>query len=595
MVKMVPDVSQMHFNAETKTIVRDGVKNVINPCDRRAVEAAVSMREKFGGEVVSLSLGPPSAEDVLRSTLAAGADRAVLLTDPAFAGSDTLATSTALSMAARLIGFDLVVGGVSSVDAETSQVMPELAQLLGTPIVTNARAIELSGSTLTVVRDFEEGTETFDLALPAVVSVNEKINHPRAPTEEDRAKALLKPLESWHASALSADVSQFGAAGSPTYVKSLFDASFPRSPMIYDGRSDLASAVSKCLAELARRSAEAPVEATDMSRATEPKPVWVVMMAGAQEARTAYEVMGKVRSLGLKAVALIAPDVTTDVAADSSKAGAEEVLVLKAPSSPPSSLTDAISLRDAIERDRPFAVLIPSTVRGREVAGRLAASLRLGLTGDATDLSLHRRGELIQVKPAFGGSVMAEVISKTTPRLATIRPGVFPLLSFPMSPIPVASFESATSALPDSRLLLRTITLSPAAGDLDRAKVIVCGGFGVGSKEAFEALGAYAARLGAALAATRKAVDAGWAPPQLQVGLTGKSVDPSLMVEVGVSGSVNHVIGLRRARTVFCINSDPDAASLKACDVGLLADLGPALPALEDGLRSLASSLEGRP
>jgi electron transfer flavoprotein alpha subunit len=593
-VKMVPDVSQLRFDPETRTLVREGVKNVVNPFDRRAVEAAVVIKEKVGGEVVAVSMGPPSAAEILRAALAAGADRAVLLSDAAFAGSDTLATSTALSIAARRMGFDLILGGVGSVDAETSQVMPEVSQLLGASLITNARRIDVTGeSSLTVERDFEEGTETFEVGLPAVISVTEKINRPRSPSEEDRALSLQKPLETWSASDLSPDLSLFGAPGSPTYVRSIFDASIERNPVVIDGRADLPSAVERCLAELEKRSRENPSEATDMSRDTEPKPVWVVALPGSEETRTALEILGKVRTLGLRAVTVITPDVESEgVAAEAARAGAEEVLLLKDGTSPLSSLGYASLLQQAIEGTKPFAVLIPSSVKGREVAGRLAAAMRLGLTGDATDLALHRRGELIQIKPAFGGSVMAEVISKTSPRIATVRPGVFPLLSYSESSPVATVFEAKPGPVERVKLVLRTITVDPKAGDLDRSRVILCGGFGVGSKEGFDRLASLATGIGAALAATRKAVDAGWAPPQIQIGLTGRSVHPSLIIEAGVSGSVNHTIGLRRARLVFSINKDPEAASLKACDVGLVAELGPALEALEDGLRSLASHFE---
>jgi electron transfer flavoprotein alpha subunit len=596
LVKMVPDVSQLHFDAGKMTLVREGVKNIVNPFDRRAVEAAVVLREKMGGEVVVVSMGPPSAVEILRATLAAGADRAVLLSDIVFAGSDTLATSTALSMAAKRLGFDLVLGGVGSIDAETSQVMPEVAQLLGASLVTNARRIDVTGNSLTVERDFEEGTETFEVGFPAVISVGEKINKPRSPTDEAKAISLQKPLEAWSASDLSPDFSHFGSAGSPTYVKSIFDASFQRNPVVFDGRENLPSASAKCLAELDRRSKESPPEATDMSRDTEAKPVWVVTLPGDEEARTACEMLGKVRTLGLRAVAVVTPDsVADDMAALAGLAGAEELIMWRGGTGPLSSLACAALLQQGIEAARPFAVLIPSTVKGREVAGRLAAAMRLGLTGDVTDLTLHRRGELIQVKPAFGGSVMAEVISKTSPRLATIRPGVFPLRSYPGA-APVTTIMDA-KPLPEEpvKLALRTITVDPNAGDLDRAKAILCGGFGVGSKEGFDRLALCSTRIGAALAATRKAVDSGWAPPQVQVGLTGRSVHPSLIIEAGVSGSVNHLIGLRRARLVLSINSDPEAASLKACDVGLVAELFPALDALEEGLGRLIAYLQASP
>jgi electron transfer flavoprotein alpha subunit len=600
LVKVVPDVSQLLFDRELRALVREGVRNVINPFDRRALEEALRLREASGGTVRALSMGPPSVEAVLHEPLAMGVDEVYLLTDKAFAGSDTLATSRALSLATKELGFDLVLGGAASVDAETSQVMPEVAQMLGVSLATNARKVELlDGHFLRVERDYEDGVEALEIGLPAVVSVGEKINKPRAPSEQDRLRAAERHVETWQAGDLPGDASGFGTSGSPTWVKSIFDASVDRHPVVFDGTVDPVGAVQKCIAQLTVLIGQAPQEAADMSRATDPRPAWVVLSEGRQEVETALELLGKVRALGLRPVGVFLPGAfSKELAGRCAKAGAAEVVELASVgAAQASSLACATALAEGIQKERPFAVLFPSTVRCREAAGRLAGKLRLGLTGDATDLKLHRSGELIQVKPAFGGSVMAEVISKTLPRMATVRPGVFQREDLPVGEVPIRTLAVSPDVTESLKMVSRTVTVDPRAGDLDRAKVVVCGGFGLGSKEGFAELASFASRIGAALAATRKVVDLGWAPAQSQVGLTGKSIHPDLLIEVGVSGSVNHTIGTRRAKLVLSVNRDSQSLSMKACDVGLVADFESALKPLEEGVRPLAAALntERRP
>ncbi|MDG6939747.1 MAG: FAD-binding protein [Nitrososphaerota archaeon] len=592
MVKMVPDVSALRFDSLERRLVRSGVKSYMNPYDKKAVEEALRIREREGGVVSAVSMGPPQAEEVLREGLAMGCDGAYLLTDPAFAGSDTLATASALALACRKAGFDIVLAGRSSVDAETSQLVPEVAELLGASLVTAVRRMERVGEgRYAVEREDEGGTESFEVAVPFVASVSEKINKARAPTPEGKAAAARAGVTLWSADDLSQDASLFGAAGSPTVVRSLHDSSYERKPAIFRS-ADVEEAVSRVRALLSSKERQVPPAPAGSAGGRQG---WSVFVEGEAETRTALEVLGRLGSLGMHPVAVIvAGSLDGRVAKLAFEAGAADVLhvQLEADSSW-SSAARAAAVSEAIAAKEPAAVFFPSTVRGREVAGRVAARLRLGLTGDAVDLLVGGGGELVQVKPAFGGNIMAEIVSRTEPQMATVRPGVFPLAGNASDVGKVSTYAPSARQSEGLRHLGRTDVPAGPFGDLDRAPAVFCGGQGLGSQEGFLSFARYALGLGASVAATRKVVDLGWAPQSLQVGLTGRSVSPELYVSVAVSGAANHVVGVRRSRVIFSINSDPNAFIFRHCDVGLVADYREVLPSLADGLGAAVREASG--
>jgi electron transfer flavoprotein alpha/beta subunit len=192
--KQVPNVESVGFNEETRTIVREGVMNEINPYDRRALGMAAELKKQFGGEIVAVTMGPPQAIDVLHECMAVGADRGVHLCDPAFAGSDTLATARALAAFIKREQADLIFCGKYSVDAETGQVGPELAELLGIPQVTGATSLifDDSGKVATVGRETDEGIETVEVKLPVLLTAAERLIRPPrvTPDDMDRVKDM---------------------------------------------------------------------------------------------------------------------------------------------------------------------------------------------------------------------------------------------------------------------------------------------------------------------------------------------------------------------------------------------------------------------
>ena len=224
LVKQVPDTSEVKINRETNTLIRDGVPSIINPYDMYAIEEALRLREKHGGKVTAVTMGPPQAAEALKEAVAMGVDDVVLLSDRAFAGADTWATSYALAKGIRKIGgFDLVIAGKQAIDGDTAQVGPETADMLGIPFVAYIRKIEqVEGNKMTAERLMDEGYDVVETSLPCLITVVKELNTPRLPSLKGKMKAKGLKVTSWNAGDIAADVDQCGLKGSPTKVVRIF-------------------------------------------------------------------------------------------------------------------------------------------------------------------------------------------------------------------------------------------------------------------------------------------------------------------------------------------------------------------------------------
>ena len=243
-IKQVPGVSEVKINPDTNTLVREGVKSMINPTDRNAIELALELKEKQVSEVIVLSMGPPQAEEVLREAVAMGADRGFLLSDRAFAGADTLATSYTLSLAIEKILNEnipnekyLVICGAQAVDGDTGQVPPELAEELNIPQITYVQNVELVNGNIVVERVFRI-TETviIETKLPALISVFKDINKPRYPSIAGIMKAhKTSSVKVLDAKSLNADNAKIGLNGSKTEVLNIFTPEIKGAHVILQG------------------------------------------------------------------------------------------------------------------------------------------------------------------------------------------------------------------------------------------------------------------------------------------------------------------------------------------------------------------------
>lgn len=448
--------------------IRRGLDGEISPFDAAAYETALCIE---GAEVTLLSMAPPSAKEFLHALTRLGAARAVLLSDAAFAGADTLATAYALSLAIKKLSPDLVLCGRQTMVGDTAQTGAMLAALAGYALVSNVMTLSVS-DTAVCCETRNEGEAT--VAMPALLTV-ERIHALRLP----RLRSQLGEMLVWNAKDIGADTSKCGLAGSPTRVLQTFENEAGRRACRFIQRAALSDIVKEALQKNRERVAVKKSEAR----------LPCVCIVG--EAPRAF-----------------------------AESVSDNVLLLP--------LGEEAEIIAALRETNPDAVLFGSDDKSKRLAATVAAKMNLGLCADCTALDVAG-GELLMYRPALSGSVMAKIKSLTRPAMATVR---------------------------------------TASGEVQ--DVVVCAGFGVRDK--LPAVRALVKELGATLVTTRKMVDNGFLPYELQVGLTGKTVSPPVYIAIGVFGAVHHIAGMQRAGTVIAINPDKSAPIFDYADFGIVGE-----------------------
>ena len=447
--------------------IRQSADGEINPFDASAYETALRIK---GAEITILSMGPEKTADFLENLTRLGAKEAVLLTDKAFAGADTLATSYTLSLAINQLKPDLIICGRQSVDGDTGQVGPSLSINIGYKLLTNIMSVVSCEEKFV---GFNREGETLSADFPALITVEKSLNL-RLPS----IRSKIAPVTVWSAADLNADLSRCGLAGSPTRVIKTFENEQDRRRCKFIAPTELKSAIENGLKKGAKKIAHRFSE-------KKLKNVWIVGESPRKAAETVAE--------SITVVAMDSPEKTAEL----------------------------------IEKGKPDAVLWGSDPLSKAIAPQVAALLRTGLCADCT--ALETDGEtLYMYRPACSGNIIAKIRCETAPPMATVR----------------------------------------TAEETEKNIVI---GIGYGAKEAIPEIKTLAEKIGASVGATRKTVDNDYLPYELQVGLTGKSVNPDVYIAVGISGAVHHIAGIRSSGTVIAVNPDRNAPIFKYSDYGIEA------------------------
>ncbi len=598
LVKVVPAVEQVRYDPIRKTLDRTGVPLYLNPFDARAVRVALALRKPR--EAVSvISMGPPGIVSFLQDTLALGADRALLLSDAALAGSDTLITARVLVRALGRVAHDLVLTGTRTTDSDTGQIGPEVAALLRIPVLSSVRTLSRLDGTddLELVVDTETGWSRYRTRPPAVVTVGEKIlRKVPPPTTEDKARAVGKVVERLDANDLGFAVDAVGLSASPTVVATVRNATPTRRPTVFADGS-IEDRVRQAIETVAARLAEpAPVPSAlpELAEPTTEEGEVLILVSGldGQFDAGALALISAFRRLGRglwPSVVWVGPEPERIDRQRAAEAGARKGYCVPVNNGPIGSGTVARGFLSALHH-RPHAAAggFLAHAFGREVGGQVAAAAGLGLTGDAVDVELDPDHGVTWQKPAFGGGLIAGIFSRTRPSLATVRPGTLsPGFDPGVPPLPVEILDTIPSTgdpVPEASGVERDARW----GDLATARVVVSVGTGIGGPERLSAFETVLDRWGAALGATRRVVDLGWLPARYQIGLTGRAVAADLAVLVGVSGAANHLVGFRRTRMLLGVNADPAAPLFAGVDVGIVGRWEEVLPRLTEGLAPIA-------
>jgi electron transfer flavoprotein alpha subunit len=617
-VKHVPDAADIRFDPITLNLIREGVPSIVNPFCLNALEEAIRLREKFGGSITAISMGPLQAQEGLREALAIGADRGIMVSDREMAGADTLATSYTLWKSIAKVAasnpFDLIMTGKVAIDGETGQVPPGLAVRFKIPIISNVTKIEhvdLASRIITVKHRFDDGIETVSASLPAVLTITEEANKPRKFTLEGMLSAKRAQIDLWNKSMIEADVDLLGLKGSPTIVKKVFPPPGRKQGEVFDGTTDAHAAAKWLIQKLINArvfgtaqgvstaseplpKVETPIEEKTMKNGGKYGEVWVfVEQSHGDPAQVSWELLGEGKRLakiyGTNLAALVIGNNVSHIAKEAFVHGADKVYVIE-----DDRLENyrtqpyAVALEQAVRKFKPEALLIGGTIRGRDLAGSAATVLETGLIADCTALDIETEtGTFMGTRPDYGGNLMSTIICpKQRPTMCSVRPRVMKslppshgrdgeVIKLGVSLKPEDINTDVKEFLPIEKVGLR----------LEDAQIIVSGGRGLGSAKNFDLIEELANLLHAQIGASRAAVRAGWIGYEHQVGQTGFTVRPRLYLAVGISGAIQHIVGIMNVDYIAAINRDPNASIFKMADFGIVGDLFKVVPALIDELK----------
>jgi electron transfer flavoprotein alpha subunit len=598
LAKQIPRVEHLVLG-DDRRLVRNGAHTDINPFCRRAIAKGTELARKTGGSCIVFTLGPPPATDLLAEAIAWGADEGVLVSDPAFGGSDTFATASTLAAALQLWDpFDLVLMGTQSIDGDTGQMPAQLAQILDLPLVCAVRELRVDGDRVQARCERDDGFVTAHVQLPAVLTATERLCQPAKVPAESRG-FVTDRIHRVTATDLGSGVWRsglWGQQGSLTEVGDITMLERDRKPVRLSG--PLGEQV-KTVAEMIKRSATHRIAVTSAAKASyspaiSDSPSVIAVVAEPGLSGVTRELIGGAAQLagqlGARTTLLATESVDPVLAWQQ---GAEKIVTFRSRIERTSEPLSPDDFADAVARrtpgPRPWAILAPSTTWGREVAGRLSVLLHAGLTGDAIALEVADR-RLVCLKPGFGGRLAAQVTATSPVQIATIRPGVLPALPLREQPGVAESVDMLVTSR--RRVTVTDREVNDAPERLAKAQVVVCVGRGVAPGRYGE-LKPLLTTLRAELAATRKVTDAGWLPRSRQIGITGRAIAPAVYMLLGASGSFNHMAGIAGAGLVIAVNSDPAARALDSSDVAIVADWAEFASLLADELAPDRALLAG--
>lgn len=624
LAKYVPNVERIPDNAwdlEKGTLLRSRLQMTFNTYDKIALNMALALKAQGrAAKIVVLSMGPPNASDMLKEALAYGADEGILLTDKAFAGADTIATAYALAQGilhlkstGRISAEFGVLSGMQSPDGDTAQVPAQVAEMINAPLYPYISDLTVTDTGITFTALNTVGTMQITTQTFPFVATATKL-YPTLPFYVSLDKMLLAnstAITTWSAADLKLDDSRIGLTGSRTRVSKVFSPPrTARDTEIVDVRDpDFQANMDKILSGLAREFGQA--DSTDTVETQSENAVitdtWyngpVVALCEIMDghlAQASLEIASTVTSLAKQLnttpKALVVADENPAIVKTLQHYGITEVLFVT------DCRTDLVcvhhrarAISALLKTLQPQIVIASATLTGRVLAPYISSELNCGLTADCSELTIREfiykntayPGILHQTRPALGGNIMATIVSvydKTEkwpgPQMATARPGVFSAIECPADVCTSRTF----SAKSFEQQFMETYVVNPLdsddeALDLTQFDVVVCIGRAVANREQVDTLVRpfcqyLEQRLNTpvGLGCTRAVVDDGILSHAHQIGQTGIVIKPKLYIAIGVSGAIQHKIGMEHADTVISINVNKDAAIHTVSDVVILGD-----------------------
>lgn len=630
LVKYVADVNNIPQNAwdtERGTLKRNMLKMVSNPLDDKALNLAVSLKKKLGARITAISMGPPPAEEICRRCIAYGADNAILLTDRNFSGADTIATANTIAAAIKkliseeTIKNPLILAGMQSPDGDTAQVPIQIANMLNYPIAPYVRGWRINDKGIVFESLKTIGyQELLVEKVPVLATVTGFISPlPFYTSIEKMLDASNAKIRVLSANDLDINEQETGLTGSWTRVTKIF---FPQKRnkdndiINFNEDNQLESRLYSIVLGIDNYlSSKTPSRHQENQRDgySSAEPHYdgdcAVICERNEKGFTegTLELLGQTyrlsKILGEKSVAIVpAQKISKTDKNTLSKAGAEKIITLNLdPKNESIPEYHANAVAETIREFSPQIVLVPASLKGRVLAPLAAAQLKAGLTADCTGLDIRDlkikdqffSKILHQIRPALGGNIMATIVSlrgkeNGSPQMASVRQGVFTKISLDNRAETIT--YSPTKFCCSENLKIIKTTKGIKTDDnakIEKSDVIISVGMGIGTKEN---ISLYATKLSEAIrkkwnttvsiACTRAVMEKGIMPYSHQVGQTGKIVKPKIYIALGISGAIQHRVGMENSGIIIAVNSDPSAPIFSFSDYGICADISEAIPAI---------------
>jgi len=540
---------------------REKSGHIMNPADCAALEQALLIKDVNEASITVMSMGTEYAESLLKQVAPFDIEQLILITDKSYGGSDTLATATILKRAIDLLGpFDLVLMGRKAIDGETGHVGPEVAALLGTTCITNVTKISTVDEKVVLCdRLLEDSRVELSVEMPTVITICGGVNRLRPASILGMRKAKSKEVIRLTNAQLMLEADEIGTEGSPTWVSKVVKMEDkPRQGIYYYDSVNGAKAIVDAIL-LYREGKLANKTGNNHVRLAQKKPKGLhgvcVFMKDEESLKAGASLIAHCMGSGCDTVKIEVNDRNCY-----------------------DDLQVALSISEILSEIHLSTLVFPGTVLGRSVGPMVAALKGLGITADCTEISYLEDGTMVQIRPAFGQEVLAEIRTKTSPQLASVRPYVYN----------ISEKHSGKS--------VTTVEVTPSAGKvqlvsgaeifnhrLEDATAIISGGKVCGST-GFALLSNMTGKLGFSIGASRSAVDEGYAPYEMQIGQTGRIVKPQLYIAFGLSGSVHHLAGMRNSGYIVAVNTDPKAKIFDYADICIVADWKETAQAVMDKL-----------
>lgn len=568
LVKIVPKQTTLPMSSDY-TVDRNVATSSINPNDYHAIEEALRIKEKSGGEVIVLSLGNRNCESVLKDIYALGVDRIILLSDSVFKGSDTYVTARILVEAINKISnIDLVVTGKKSADGSTSQVPNEVAALLGWNSVNNIIECDILQNKIQCVERYEKFDIKRQYDLPIVLSVSIEINVPRLPSIEGLLSATKREVLIWDNCDLKICKDYCGINGSKTHVAGVENVTYSlqRKMKVITERKQIVELFSKLRGIHFDEGMECENKIEIINDLANKK---ILVFCEVNNGKICNESL-----YAVKKAALIAKKSDSSVITISTKLGNKKAQ-LKELSKCGANINyelelDNIYLCDKREicRDiskiasfvEPELILFASTQLGMNLAPYFAAMNQSGLTAECTDIA-YVDDKYLQKRPAFGGRLIANIFTKNSKySIATIKPYVENLVTTYIGKI-------------ENKMVCSNVSQEQGAiinmnqeYEINQRIVIGCGN-GIHKQSGIELVKELCMEKNYGLCSTRELVDKGWIDVNRQVGLTGQVISPDIYIAIGISGAYEHIVGIEKSNVIISVNTDITEPISKVSDV----------------------------